>query len=275
MENQKINYWPGEFISLTRALWTIEFCISVSDEEADTYRSLNEAIGSDLKNDFYARTKIKLSLKTARAASQLRDLLNVPISQRTPWIDTANGYSMVDDSVHKEGMQILSDIARESTHAPLIHSRHAEESQSTSTPPIDPRLQRISKIGFNTESLVKIMNEAGIKHTLTPPDSDKKKKTKKSTHPTNQDIIENKEFRGPLAEVLRIAVKKAEDKNRYRSVFSALCDLAEAKPPHPPLISRNRTDNVVLYYIDDMDSPQEFTLANMKSRLRPSKSQKT
>lgn len=78
-------------------------------------------------------------------------------------------------------------------------------------------------------------------------------------------------FRGPLAEVLNLAIGKARDPHDHRSVFAALCDLARAPEPPIPLLGYNAADNVVLWNNGDLERPDLFDLEDMYSRLRPRK----
>lgn len=79
-------------------------------------------------------------------------------------------------------------------------------------------------------------------------------------------------FRGPLAEVLKLAWSNASDKLDSASVFEAFKKLARSKEPPDPLLRYSREDDAVVwvdYEGDDPNGePKFFTRDNMRSRSR-------
>ncbi len=264
----------GNFIPLNRVVEAIANLIPISDEDADGYRSLNEVAGADPFQASAQRSRVKAVLRSSNAAGQLLRLLNQPQPMRPSWWHITEGYPLLDDQVHKEGMQILVNLERLSlsllSAVSPWRSISNGDAQSKCT-----ETQRDALIGFDLNEVIAFLDAKGVMHMLGHEIKsvgfhvDLNAKVQSAQLAQAAKAGSRRNFRGPLAEVLQLAVSKARDKDDHRSVFAAFCELAQmAKPPFP-LLGFNAPDCEVLWRGDDPDTHKIFKLKEMKSRIRP------
>lgn len=174
-----------------------------------------------------------------------------------------------------------------------------------------PAPSRLVQIGFDIDDLIHFLNANGVEHNLGEPLNESsahpavasgqgstilrepsvayvsghatsqvaargptEAKVVDSSRPTQGGFsrpLPRFDFRGPLSEVLHMAVKTATDPYRYQSAYAALRELARVSKPPIPLLGYNESDDEVLWNDGDPARPATFTVENMKSRYRSMK----
>lgn len=270
----------GNFIPLNRVVEAIANLISISDEETDGYRSLNDVAGADPFQASAQRSRVKAVLRSSNAAGQLLRLLNQPQPMRPSWWHVTEGYPLLDDQVHKEGMQILVNLERSSLSLlSAISPWRSISNDGAQGARIES--QRDALIGFDLCEVITFLDTNGVPHMLGHEVKSEGHHGGLSLVVRSTEVVPSakaesvRKFRGPLAEVLQVAVTKARDPGDYKSVFAALCELAQLEKPPIPLVGFNAPDREVLWHDQDPDVAETFGIDHMRSRFRPKKERRS
>jgi hypothetical protein len=273
----------GNFLSLDRAVRAVASRVKISDEEVDARLGLNRID----KNEFQTtldRTAIRSVLGPARAAGILFRHLSQPSPARPNWQDSAiGGFPIVDDGVSREGLEILARWARSEAEFRLQGGPWSEHGGRVPCMEVLPGPSRLMQIGFDVDDLIHFLNASGVDHSLGEPLNDSSMPSAmnpggnsntasaRSTRGRSGRSLPSFKFRGPLSEVLLMAVERAVDPRRYQSAFEALREIARPDSRPIPLLGYNESDDEVLWNNGDRDHPATFTVKDMKSRYRSMK----
>lgn len=179
------------------------------------------------------------------------------------------------------------------------------DGKSHETPQELDLMPRVRLIGFDRAELIQFLDRNHIKHCLRAiPDTDDHGEESQSARVTASDAstqnlphgteverganslkgahqgqhlaavgaantVETKvpNFRGVLADVLLQAWENAKRRRSTHAIFAKLVELARQEPRQHPLIDATQDGHIVKYY-DEQGVQQDFTIADMKSRMR-------
>lgn len=221
----------GNFIPLDRAVDAISAKIVVEVREIDGYRSVNS---SKDENDFgvrHERGSVGKMLRQARAAGQLLGVVNRDAGSRPKWYDSSQGYPLLDDSLGREGRDILVQWMKQTLPpAPMPHGRY-----SSKVAPADPQeamfqVPRSGLLGFDIDELIHFLDKASVPHVLGSPLNEVGDVPRASPQTARPDFRKLK-FRTPLADALYAALERAANPYDAGSVLSELCKLAAEPDP--------------------------------------------
>ncbi len=260
----------GNFIPLRDAVRAIGVGITVTVDEIDSRRSLNRCRDETSVETIVERASFGRMLREARSAEVLLILLSRPANSRPSWYDSASGYALPDETVGREGLLVLADWAKQMLPPA---TRPVGKSTSVSTDPtaLIFEVPRSVQLGFDIDEFIQFLDANGVKHSLgdslsSPPEpADAAAAAIDPSSPT-VSARPPRSFRGPLAHVLGMAYKRAEDWSDYRSVFAALQTLARQKEPPSPLCGCD--EGAVKWLDEESNEVKFFEPENMQSRMR-------
>jgi hypothetical protein len=265
----------GNFIPLARTVDAIWVRISISVEEIDGRRSLNCSKDENDIETKLERAAIGRLLGQARAAGRLLQLLNRAADRRPKWYDSSPGYAVLDDSLAREGLDILIRWMHQSLPPPPVpHGRW-----SSPAPAPDPvegifRVPRSDQLGFDIDELIRFLDADQIPHALGEaldfPQVDAiDEAVRRAAAPTAERLLlPPLVFRGDLAEVLYIALESARDPYNAGSVFDELYRLAD-KPDgerKAPLLGAENGE--VKWWDEKQKRNRWFSRKDMSDRYR-------
>ncbi|WP_061956417.1 hypothetical protein [Cupriavidus pauculus] len=133
-------------------------------------------------------------------------------------------------------------------------------------------LQRVQGIGFDRSELVSFLNRMRLLHSVGEVFDPKPNETVSDAQCTGEAIAAKlaaetgkrprRQFRGPLAHVLRRAVDLASDPDDHLAVWEALIDLA--KLPARPLIGYTGDS---IKWVNEQEDIEFLTKVNLKKRI--------
>jgi hypothetical protein len=160
----------GNFLSLIEAVEAIGRTIVISDKEIYRHHSLNPPKDA---NNF--ETKIGLAvvdrmLRQAHAADRLFELLNREPEFPPSWYELKRGRMFRDDSVGREGCEILAQWANQMTPT-RGNSSGKWGSVNTAALSAEPSFAapRGMSLGFDVDKFIQFLDSNGIPHSLGAP----------------------------------------------------------------------------------------------------------
>jgi hypothetical protein len=226
----------GNFIPLADAVRTIGSRISVPIREVDLHLSLNRPKDEGVVE--WQRDAVAYHLRFAHGAARLLQLMNRAADDRPKWYDAASGHSILDDTLGRRGLNILS-------HWSKLAFPSASKSGSGSTSAIPAAHHQgpdggVMDLGFDVDELIHFLNADHVLHTLgeqlNSVSGEESSELAANDASTTVDPQRRKpRFTGPLRDVLMIARKNARDGDDHVAVFAELCEMAKVEKPRAPL----------------------------------------
>jgi hypothetical protein len=236
----------GNFIPLADAVRAIGSRISVPIGEVDLHLSLNRPKDEGVVE--WQRDAVAYHLRFAHGAARLLQLMNRAADDRPKWYDAASGHSILDDTLGRRGLNILS-------HWSKLAYPSASNSASGSTSAMPPAHHQgpdggPMDLGFEVDELIHFLDADQVLHTLgeqlNSVLAEEATESAANDASTAADSQRRKpRFTGPLREVLMIAWKNADDGDDHVAVFGELCEMARVAKPRAPL--RRYQDGAVWY----------------------------
>lgn len=301
----------GNFLSLDRAVRAVASRVKISDEEVDGRRGLNRSSEDGFKTQLDRTVIRNVLCQARAAGILFRLLNQPSSSLPNWQDSAIGGFPIFDNGVSREGLEILARWAQSGAGFRLQGGSWAGQGSQGSRMDTLPAPSRLVQIGFDIDDLIRFLNANGIEHNLGEPlngssahpaaasgqgltilrepsvanVSGHANSQVAARGPTEAEVVDSSrptqggfsrplprfEFRGPLSEVLHLAVKTAADPYRYQSAYAALRELARVSKPPIPLLGYNESDDEVLWNNGDPTCPATFTVENMKSRYRSMK----
>lgn len=291
----------GNFIQLDRAVGAIGARLTLTTAEIDSFRSPNCSKADDDVETLAERAYIGRTLRRARAAGQLLQILNRVAEDRPKWYDVAQGFALLDESVSKEGTAFLVQWMKQalpSVPKPFGKwSSTAPQSMSPNDSPFPVEVPRSAQVGFDIDELIRALDAARVPHSLGEPwgsteeggvappvqvvtseagvsdiavPVDAVQSTQSSTNELTASVVRPRlpplDLRGPLSAVLHKALNEAWDPWNPVAVFEGVCRRAQLP---------NQRDRKPLLEFDGRDIKYEhedkvlfFSKRNMTDRYR-------
>jgi hypothetical protein len=269
-----------DFVSLFDVVAGIAPRIDIPRDEVDVYVEL--PLKASAFEGKLARAPIHQCFQQARAAAALLDcLFNTAASLR--WLDVAS-----------TGFPLQSDLAREAGRVELVRLANQEREfrvyadQRRRLPPRwrdvsavevsdgplvgnPPTVPRSYEIGFDRIALLRLLKQQEISHNLgelapdlivDPPLQPCQESA--LNKPSQADAMHSRHkqqwnFRGPLADVKKMAVQEAHDSDDVHSIWLALVAIAsrpDCDRPHL-LIGYVPSENVIKYRDEDVTREED------------------
>lgn len=301
----------GNFLSLDRAVRAVAACLEISGDEVEERRGLNRSDDEDVQTRLDRSVIRRVLSEAKAAGILLRHLNQPARFRPSWRDASIGGFPILDEGVSREGLEMLARWALVEASFELHRSHWAGQGEPDLCMGQLPGASRLVHIGFDIDDFIHFLDSIGVGHNLGKamnapsapaavepgqvstiaqgaPQAGATDTTiaQPSALGSNQSpggdasqqiaSVASKplptfNFRGPLSEVLHLAVKNAADPRRYTAAYEALRELARAKDPPIPLLGYSAAGDEVLWNNGDRDSPASFTKENMKSRYRSMK----
>jgi hypothetical protein len=219
--------------------------VTIPDDQIDARRGLNRQDLDDFETKL-ERSAVGRILAEAKAAGILFQHLNQPTPLLPNWWDAVvGGFPILDNSVRRQGLELLALWARTEVSYMLHASdrdvqtgqvRPFQGSESKDQP------SRLVQIGFDTDELIQFLDELEIPHNLgaimnqSPRSAMSWAANGRITQPEIGQSAAKLKFRGPLGEVLGTAAERARDPHDPDSVFEQVWLMAQEPRPMHPLV---------------------------------------
>ena len=236
----------GNFIPLANAARALGDRVQVSMQEIDRHLSLNRPNDESLVRA--QRDAIASHLGFAHGASRLLQLMNRPADSRPKWYDAGAGYPILDDSLGRKGLNILTQWAK------LVWPSESK-TRSGSTSEIPPLHHQgpdggPMDLGFDTDELIQFVDAEDVAHTLgkhlnSVVDAKPSALATKDAPASLQPAKRRCRINGPLRHVVPLAVEKVGDD--HVAVFALLCEWAALDKPERPIPLIRYQDDAVWY----------------------------
>ncbi len=283
------------FISLFDAISKISPRMEVSQDEVDSYSDLPGE--EDSFGRMLARTPVHQCFQKSRAATALLNaLFNTSTALR--WFDRALTQSpLQSEDIRKEirdelvrmanQEQQFKDSVNHARHIPQRWHDNSTDGKNQAAPFLNPpKWPRTRDIGFERNELIALLNKNDIPHNFgdIPSAEEEGPKENIAVQPLTASIPKTdtlssqkkrRRFRGPLAEVLKMAQEAAKDPEDPQSVWVALITIARRKDPPPPIIGYVENEKLVQWENDKAKTGeaqvQYFCRREMTRRFRKPK----
>lgn len=286
-----------DFVSLSELIEKTYPRIEVAEEEVDAYSVLPDE--GDAFELTIARYPAYHSFKRSRAAMALLNcLFNTSATLR--WFDDSlPGVTLQSEEVRKEIRDALVRIAKEEqefkkcvNRIRRLPPRWQESSINGESQPAPflhpPAWPRSRDIGFERSELIGLLDANNISHNLgdLPPNAYEETEQKTVAQPlaATASILDKpliplqkkrRRFRGPLADILKMAQEAAADPNDPHSVWIAFKNIAQRKFPPSPIIGFAEDDQAVKWLDEEEEDEKKqikyFKSGGMTRRFRGAK----
>ncbi|WP_019139871.1 hypothetical protein [Noviherbaspirillum massiliense] len=284
------------FVSLFDAVRAIAPRIEVSQGEVDLYADLPGE--DDSFGRLLAQASLRQFFQKSRAAFRLLNcLFNTPAAIR--WFDIAlTGFPLQSEDARKEGRDELvrwtkqeqefqANVDRMRRLSPRWRDATPDTTNEKSLSLNPPKSPRSCSIGFDRIELIRILDQNTIPHNLgeLPPFINEHiddsiavplvaADTPTAAEPSASTQKKRRQFRGPLAEVLKMAQEAAKDPDDPQSVWIALVNIARRKDRPLPILGYVDNENVVQWEDEGAKADEEkvryFGRSDMTRRFRQS-----
>lgn len=269
-----------DFISIKEALLALASCVPVPGHVTNRAKSDEAHQIATYREELYRLSCAAADLEQA--------LTNTMRADRPRWLDKRNpmGRPRAVEEAALDGVPQLQEWAGffvEWDHEYQSNRWHGQWNPDGVLPAEFKffnlsNLERVQGVGFDRTELVLFLNRHRLPHSLgdvhcaeqsdpasNPPSVDES--VAKSEGDGGESTKKRRQYRGDLANVLRMAENLVSDRDDHHAVWDALVGLAMRETPPRPL--KGFTGDGVKW-ADEDEEPQLFTKENLRRRMRHS-----